>query len=126
MENKSDLKRLIVFCLFCIPVRIALIWAAFNAPFLSNLERFLLVTFTALVGAGLVVSGALRVFGLERPVGFAGGEVYWSSFAHGAAYLVFVVLFVLNVRWAWAILLVDLAGGSVGVLNHYHSSLDTR
>jgi hypothetical protein len=122
MQNAAGLglDRVIGFSLICVPVRIGLFMFAWELSFREhNTQHDLLQVIAIVIAAGFLVSGTLRYFGLENSTGFAGGEVYWNSFAHGAAYSLFVMLFTLRVDWAWLILFFDVFVGTFGAAFHY-------
>lgn len=136
-RSSAEKRRLATFFLICIPFRIALavlawwlgeigdgnVIAGDRNPFvvwlIGNWTRYGLAIFTGLAGLGMILMGYLRSTGRRANHGFAGGEVYWNSYAHGTLYLLFTVLFLARVKYAYLVLVADVIYGVVTAVNHY-------
>ena len=100
------MKRPILFLLVCVPLRLALAYAAF-----VRVHPALWVV-TAAMGLGMMIRQYQRDTGRVPDTGFNGGPVYWNSYMHGSVYIAFSVLYALEVPWAWTLLLADVMGGA--------------
>ena len=119
--NCDDKSRLLRFFLLCIPVRLAIVVAAF---FLGKKKKqawyTMLVGLAVLaIGIGLCVFQYLRDTGKREKVGFAGGEVYWNSYVHGSIWIVAALLIFLAPKYAWIPLLIDVILGLSLALKNY-------
>ncbi|HIE72293.1 MAG TPA: hypothetical protein EYP98_20170 [Planctomycetes bacterium] len=106
-------RRTLLFFLVCLPVRAALAWLAWKlgAEGAKRWQFYALGVVALLMAAGMAARGYQRDQGLVENKGFAGGAVYWNSYVHAAIYAAFGASFLLGVRHAWVLLVVDIAVG---------------
>ena len=121
--NGVERTRFLKFLLMCFPVRVAFVVLMF---YLGNKQReeatWYTLTFGAIVvgiGIGLAYFQYLRDSGKRKAVGFAGGKVYWNSYVHSCLWILAAVLYFINFKYAWVVLLLDTILGLGLVLRHY-------
>lgn len=122
--RSDERSRLLRFGLLCVPARLAFVVASYYAVKYAGTHRRVLVFFASSVvaiGVGLILMAALRSLGVRDKKGFAGGDVYWNSYVHGAIWVTAGCALFFERKWAWALLLVDLVYGVATTLSHYFS-----
>ena len=113
-DNKQ--KRLMLFLLLCIPVRILLVYIVKNAS--KNYLPYL-----ALIG--FLISGGFIVIYLfdYRKTGAEvfGDKIWWNDLrpVHGCLYLLFALLAYKKNKYAWIPLLIDVIIGLTAFLNYH-------
>lgn len=121
--NDEERKRLLKFVFFCAPTRLAFAVASY---FLGKKAEDKQVWYTYIFGVSLFAIGIglcyfqfLRDTGRREKVGFAGGEVYWNSYVHGAVWIIAGIVFFVKPKFAWTVLTADLLLGLSIVVYHY-------
>mgnify|MGYP007022347254 CR=1 FL=1 len=122
-DDGGKQRRILMFILLCVPIRGFLAWCAWKLGREESDEdkwkKYPLAVFTTVAGIGMITTGFLRSSGKREDKGFAGGEVYWNSYLHGSLYLLFTLLFLMDFKHAYAVLIVDVVIGLGSAVNHY-------
>jgi uncharacterized membrane protein YfcA len=109
----------LLFLIGCIPTRLLL---AFIAYYIDNHPlKKIFALFTLMIGIGFltIYFKGLRKTGMETE----GRPIWWNNLrpVHGFLYILFSILYMLNVKNAWIILLIDVVIGLIAFINNYYN-----
>lgn len=106
------LKRILLFILLCIPVRIFLIYLVINLPQYLFYYKILYLIMTL---------GFIRVYLNKADKGFFGGEVWWHDLklVHSFLYILFIILSNLNIKESYYALFPNIILGIIFFIKQY-------
>jgi hypothetical protein len=114
-------RKLAVFMFLCVNARLVVALLAFLAtrakqPWVLPLAGVLLG-----LAPGIAFMARFLASSADAPGAVFGDPAWWHPLrpVHGALYLAFGVLALMRVRWAWAVLLADVALGMAAFAVHY-------
>jgi hypothetical protein len=114
-------RKLLVFLFLCVNARLVVVLLAWLATRVAH--PLALPLAGVLLGLGPGLAFALRFLrsSSNAPGAVFGDPAWWHPLraVHAATYGLFGVLAIMRVRWAWAVLLVDVTIGIVAFAAHY-------
>lgn len=109
-----------LFLIGCIPTRLLLVYLAYYLDYTNSPFKNLLALITLIIGFGFltIYFKGLRKTGVETE----GRPIWWNNIrpVHGFIYILFSVLYMLNVKNSWMILLIDVIIGLIAFINNYY------
>lgn len=114
--------RILLFLILCIPIRLLLSYFAYylQNKNINNLYKKILINLFSIISFLIGISFLYQYY-LNRKIGFFGGEIYWSNFRllHSFNYILFSILFLLNYKNSYLILLFDVILGLLLFIKNY-------
>ncbi len=111
----------ILFLTGCIPIRLLLTYIAYYSYNLKNdYLRYLLSIISFMIGLSFLIiyTKGWRKTGVETE----GREIWWNNLRpiHGFIYISFAILNMMNYKYAWTLLGVDVIIGLLAFFDHYY------
>jgi hypothetical protein len=125
MAAASELhaRKLAVFMFLCVNARLVVVLLAFLATRAKQPWVLPLAAVVLGLGPGIAFMTRFLTSSERAPGAVFGDPAWWHRLrpVHGALYLTFGVLALMRVRWAWAVLLADVAIGMAAFAVHYRA-----
>lgn len=108
-----------LFYLFCIPARMILVYIAYLAGKTDlNYIKNPFIALTTMIGIGFwtIYLKGWRKTGVET----SGKPIWWNQLrpVHGSLYIIYSLLAIMGVKYAWVVLLLDVLIGLVAEIRH--------
>lgn len=105
------------FIFGCIPVRLLIVYVAYKIP-----KQYL--PYMGMI-ALIIAIGFMKAFiqSKQSDRGFFGNKVWWNSLrlVHFIMYFLFFIATTMHYSYAWVLLLMDIAIGTMATLGHYNT-----
>ena len=113
----NRINRILLFIFACFLVRILFVYGSYKVLQKNNTTLRYILSFIGLV----IGISFIKQYKMNRTMGVFGGKAYWHPFriVHGLNYIIFALLFALNYKKSYLILVFDVIIGLLVFLNNY-------
>lgn len=113
----KTINRILLFIFVCLVVRLLFVYGSYKVLQQDNKTLRYIISFISL----LIGISFINQYNRNKTIGGFGGKAYWHPFriVHGFNYMLFALLFALNYKKSYLVLLFDVSIGLLVFLNNY-------